>query len=70
MGTKERLAIGTKLLEDIERNRERTQRSGLGASIEKRIIERELGELEQDILADPGALECLLVRVRPRRRNR
>jgi hypothetical protein len=67
MDTKERLGICAKLLGEIDGHRARTKDSGLGISIEHRIIERELRELEEDILADPGALEAQLVRVRPKR---
>jgi len=57
VGTKERLSIGAGLLEAIEQHRTRTQDAGRGSGMERRIIERELRELEEDILADPGALE-------------
>ena len=68
MGTKQRLEIGADLLTAIERNRARTADAGLGAGIERSIVNRELRELERDILADPGALESRIVKVRPRRR--
>ena len=67
MDTKERLGICANLLDEIDGYRARTTDPGLGSSIEHGIIERELRELEEDILADPGALESQLVRVRPRR---
>ena len=65
--TRERLSLCATLLDQIDQHRERTHDAGRGASIERRIIERELKELEKDILADPGALASQLVRVRPRR---
>ena len=72
MGTKERLTVCADLLAAIDLNRARTGDDGMGTSIEHSIIERELRELERDILEDPGALESQLVRVvrraNPRRR--
>jgi hypothetical protein len=67
MDTKERLDMCATLLGEIDRYRARTKDPGQGISIEHRIIERELRELEEDILADPGTLEAQLVRVRPKR---
>ena len=63
---RERLTLCANLLGQIDRHRAQTEDAGRGASIERRIIERELRELEEDILADPGALAAELVRVRPR----
>ena|SRR2546421_11897980 len=70
VGTKERLTLCASLLDQIEQHRARTEDLGRGASIERRIIDRELRDLEEDILADPGALASQLVRVRPRRSTR
>ncbi len=70
MGTKERLTICAELLATIDRNRSCTGDSSVALSIEQRIIERELRDLERDIEADPGALENHLVRNRPRRNER
>jgi hypothetical protein len=64
VSTKERLTICAGLLDSIDQHRTRTQDTGRGSSIERRIIERELRELERDILADPGALASQLVPVR------
>jgi hypothetical protein len=69
MGTKERLSICVGLLNAIDQHRDRTQDTGRGCGIERRIIDRELRELEEDILADPGELESQLVRVRVRPRR-
>jgi hypothetical protein len=64
---KERLSICANLLQEIERHRSRTHDSGRGVGIEHCIIDRELRELERDILEDPGDLESQLVRIRRRR---
>lgn len=66
MGTKERLMICAELLATIDRNRSFTGDSTVALSIEQRIVERELRDLERNILADPGALEAQLVKLRPR----
>lgn len=70
MGIQQRLKVSAKLLDEIEQHRARIQDPGRGSAMEHRIIERELRELERDILADPGALESQLVRVRGRRSDR
>jgi hypothetical protein len=36
----------------------------LGQDMEWSLIERELREIEEDILEDPGALEKFLIRIR------
>jgi hypothetical protein len=68
MGTKERLMICAELLATIDRNRAFTGDNSVAVGIEQRIIERELRELEREILADPGALEAIFVKDR-RRKN-
>ena len=68
MGTKERLSRCVKLLGDIDRHRERMRDPGLGLSIERRILDRELRELEADIFTDPGALAPILVPAARRRK--
>lgn len=68
MGTKERLSRCAKLLDDIDRHRERRRDPGLGMSIERRILDREFRELEADIFADPGALAPILIAAVRRRR--
>ena len=70
LNIRERLSVCADLLEQIDRHRARTSDYGRGASIEQRIIERELRELEADILADPGPLETQLVRIRRQRASR
>jgi hypothetical protein len=46
----------------IERRRAETGDPRLGAGIERFILNRELSELTEEILMDPGAMERLLVR--------
>ena len=64
MDIKERLAICANLLDEIDQHRARTSDQGRGTGIERRIIDRELQEVEEDIYNDPGALAAQLVRVR------
>ncbi len=66
--TRIRLSEGAAMLEFLERGA-----AGHGdeaRAVEREIIDRELIELEQDVLNDPGALERLLVPVRLRWRRR
>ncbi len=65
-----RLKSAADVLATIDRRREETGDAGVGVAIEWSILERELAELEEDILADPGALEALLVPVRMKFRGR
>jgi hypothetical protein len=67
METRERLVREMEILSKIDSRREKESAPGLGEKIEREILNRELRELEKDILADPGALESQLVRVRPRK---
>ncbi len=67
VGTKERLRLCAGLLDQIDQYRIRSNDAGRGASIERRIIDRELRDLEEDISNDPGALASQLVPVRRRR---
>lgn len=62
----ERLAQSVTNLETLERKRAEMRTPTLGQNAEWSIIERELRDLEQDILDDPGALEKFLVRIRPK----
>ncbi|MFN0165027.1 MAG: hypothetical protein ACKV22_01240 [Bryobacteraceae bacterium] len=64
-----RLRSGADVLATIDRRRDETGNAGIGVSIERSILEREFAELEEDILADPGALESLLVPVKKRLRG-
>jgi len=63
-----RLEKGVALLEQLEQQRLETRTPRLGYDAEFEIITRELCELEEDILRDPGALGSQLVRVRRKRR--
>ena len=67
METRERLAKEMELMQKLESRREEELTPSLGESIEREILNRMFRELEADILADPGALESQLVRVRPRK---
>ncbi len=67
METRERLVKEMEILQGLDSRRSEELSPELGQSIERQILDRELRELEQDILADPGALESQLVRVRRRR---
>lgn len=61
---KERLEQGVAALETLERRREQMRTPTLGQDMEWSLIERELREIEENILEDPGALEKFLVRSR------
>jgi len=61
--TCDRLNLGAKRLDKLDRRREETRSPRLGYDTEREIVDRELGELERDIMADPGALESLFVRL-------
>ena len=62
--TRERLGQGFAVLQRLDRRRLDTKTPKLGYNAEHLIIARELGELEADILQDPGALEAHLFRLR------
>ena len=61
---KERLEQSAALLEKLDRRREDMHSPAHGADTEWSIIERELRDLEEDILQEPGALEKYLMRTR------
>ena len=67
MDIRERLHKEMEILERLESRRDAEHAPGVGESIERQILNRELRELEADILADPGALESQLVRVKRRK---
>jgi hypothetical protein len=67
--TYERLKQGAAMLEQLERRRTETKTPRFGYDTERSIVDRELRDLERDILANPGALESHLVRVRRRGSN-
>ena len=62
--TSVRLHQGVSDLNKLDRRREETRSPRLGYDTEREIVDRELRELERDIMADPGALESLFVRLR------
>ncbi len=64
---KNRLEQAAWVLEQMDRRREATGDPTIGCGVERFLLEQELHEIEADILADPGALESQLVRVRVRR---
>jgi hypothetical protein len=61
---RERLGKGVAVLQRLDKRRLDTKSPKLGYNAEHLIIARELSELENDILQDPGALEAHLVRLR------
>ena len=64
---KQRLEAGAAILEKLGQKRLDTRTPQCGYDTEFLLIYRELEDLEKDILADPGALESQLVRVRRKR---
>jgi hypothetical protein len=67
---KERLERGFGLLQSLEKRRLDTRTPLLGYNVEYLVIDRELRQLEADILREPGALESQLVRVRRKTEKR
>jgi len=65
-GIQRRLEHGAHTLALLDRKRHETGSPVLGRDAEHEIVDRELRELEAEMLANPGALEKLLVRVRRR----
>lgn len=61
---KERLEQSVATLGTLERRRQQMRTPTLGQDMEWSLIERELREIEEDILEDPGALEKFLIRIR------
>ena len=60
----ERLTRGAAVLKLLERRRIETGLPDLGTSIERSVISRELRELEEEILRNPGALASQFARIR------
>ncbi len=54
---KARLERGFEMLESIERRRSRRGNPAIGAAIENSIIQRELDELEADLLLFPPVIK-------------
>ena len=61
---KQRLEKGVAILADLDQRRRDTRNAQWGRETQYLIIDQELRLLEHDILADPGALESQLIRVR------
>jgi hypothetical protein len=62
MSLKERLRRGVQVLEELDRKRQ-SREPDFGLAHECLIIARELRELEQDIVRDPGPLKPHLGRL-------
>ncbi|HUQ94619.1 MAG TPA: hypothetical protein VM120_23255 [Bryobacteraceae bacterium] len=61
---KERLEQSVGTLETLGRKRDDMRSPALGVDTEWSLIERELRELEENILQDPGPLDKFLVRIK------
>ena len=70
MNRAERLVYGKELLGVIDRRREESESPGLGASIEREIVDRELRELEHYVLMYPADFEGELVPVLRKRADK
>lgn len=66
--TNERLERSMAILAMIDRRRESSGDQSLGSNIERMIVDRELEELEREILLNPGPLAAHVGRPAPRRR--
>jgi hypothetical protein len=62
MSTKERIELSAKILSLIELRRIETGDPALGCNIERMVLETQLRDIEEEILANPGALEFALLR--------
>ena len=62
--TADRLQLCEAILSLIERKREETGDPSLGCTIERVVLDSQFGELEQEILENPGAIEPWLIRRR------
>lgn len=62
--TADRIQLCEAILDLIERKRAETGDEHLGASIERAVMENQMGDLEREILDNPGAFEPWLVRRR------
>ena len=60
----DRMKLCEAVLALIERSRAETHDDSLGASIERVVLDTQFGELEADILENPGAIEPWLIRRR------
>ena len=66
----DRLIKGAAVLQRLEKMRLETGTPRWGYDTEYEVVNKELSELEDDILRDPGGLERQLVRVRRSRKSR
>ncbi len=64
---RDRLEQSARVLEQIDRRRQEAGDPTVASGLVRFLLELEFRELEDDILADPGALESQLVRLRARR---
>lgn len=62
--TKDRLEQSAAVLDKLRRKRDEMKSPAHGQDTEWSLIERELRDIEADILEDPGALSKFLVRRR------
>jgi hypothetical protein len=67
--TVEQMKAAAELMELLDRKREQSGDPCLGSAIERSLLDAHLHAIEDDILADPGALESMLVRVNRRYRQ-
>jgi hypothetical protein len=66
--TLERLERAAAILELLDRRRASAGDPHIGSNIERLIVSRELAELEEEILREPGPLAAWVARPAPRRR--
>jgi hypothetical protein len=66
MMTRDRLEQSARVLEQIDRRRDEAGDPTVASGLVHLLLKLEFRELEADILADPGALESQLVRLRAR----
>jgi hypothetical protein len=64
--TVEQIKAAAELMELLDRKREESGDPCLGSAIERSLLDAHMRSIENDILADPGALESMLVRVNRR----
>ena len=60
----DRIRLHASILELIDQRRKETGDENLGAGVENTILTESLRAIEQDIFAEPGALESMLVPLR------
>lgn len=65
--TANRIQLCEEVLALIERKRQETGDESLGSAIERSVLESQIGDLEREILENPGAIEPMLVPLRRRR---